>query len=209
MAHTPFLKKKLTHAILLGLTMGIQLSNTALTHAAEQEANAAIQQYNIPVGTVDQVLGEFGRRSGRMVAIDPALTEGLHSKGLKGQYTEQQALSILLVGTGLEIIAADNGGYRLRKASKLTEGHTFTTNPSSRLPEISVNATTASETATSPVPGYVAKRIASATKTDTSLLESPQSISIITREELTTRNVQRDGDALRYTAGVISDELWQ
>jgi iron complex outermembrane recepter protein len=58
------------------------------------------------------------------------------------------------------------------------------------------------ETATSPVEGYVAGRSASATKTDTPLIETPQSISVITRERIEAQNVEDLGQALRYTPGI-------
>lgn len=53
--------------------------------------------------------------------------------------------------------------------------------------------------------GILAERSASATKTDTPVLETPQSISVITRQQLDDQNPQTVGHALRYTAGVLSD----
>lgn len=60
----------------------------------------------------------------------------------------------------------------------------------------------ATETATGPVQGYVARRSATATKTDTPLAETPQSISVITADRMRDQGVQTVQDALRYTAGV-------
>ena len=51
----------------------------------------------------------------------------------------------------------------------------------------------------------LAERSASATKTDTPVLETPQSISVITRQQLDDQNPQTVGHALRYTAGGLSD----
>lgn len=47
----------------------------------------------------------------------------------------------------------------------------------------------------------------SATKTDTPLIETPQSISLISAENLAIRNVQGLEEALRYTPGVTVDEF--
>jgi iron complex outermembrane receptor protein len=52
---------------------------------------------------------------------------------------------------------------------------------------------------------YVADEARSATKTDTPLIEVPQSISVITRKQLTDRNVQTLDEAVRYSAGVQAD----
>jgi iron complex outermembrane receptor protein len=70
------------------------------------------------------------------------------------------------------------------------------------LPPISVEG--AAPTATSPVQGYVAPVTGTATKTDTPLIETPQSISVITRDQLNDRAVQSITEALGYTAGTFS-----
>jgi iron complex outermembrane recepter protein len=52
---------------------------------------------------------------------------------------------------------------------------------------------------------YLNQRSATATKIDTPVLETPQSMSTITRRQMDDQNVQTVGNALRYTAGVLSD----
>lgn len=52
---------------------------------------------------------------------------------------------------------------------------------------------------------YVANAAASATKTSTSLLETPQSVSVVTQKEMTDRATKTIGEAIRYTAGVMGD----
>ncbi len=61
------------------------------------------------------------------------------------------------------------------------------------------------ETAYSHVDGYVATRSATGTKTDTPLIETPQSISIVTRDQIEAQNAQSAKEALRYTAGVSGE----
>lgn len=60
------------------------------------------------------------------------------------------------------------------------------------------------ETAYGPVRGYVATRSAGGTKTDTPLIETPQSISVITRDQMDAQAVQSVSQALNYTAGVVA-----
>jgi iron complex outermembrane receptor protein len=50
--------------------------------------------------------------------------------------------------------------------------------------------------------GYVAASATSATKTDTPLIETPQSISVITLDQMTDRNVQTLNQAIAFTSGV-------
>lgn len=75
------------------------------------------------------------------------------------------------------------------------------------LPEVTVTGNALPETGTGPVQGYVAKRSMSGTKTDTPLIEVPQSISIITRDEMDARGAQSTTEALRYTPGVAVDNF--
>jgi iron complex outermembrane receptor protein len=56
-----------------------------------------------------------------------------------------------------------------------------------------------------PDEGYDAKRSASATKTDTPLIETPQSITVVTRERIEDQGAANLQDALNYAAGVRSD----
>lgn len=72
-----------------------------------------------------------------------------------------------------------------------------------QLPEVSV--TGEGETARGAVPGYVAHRSATGTKTDASLLETPQSLSVVTRDQLDQQNAQTLNAAVRYVPGVTPE----
>lgn len=74
--------------------------------------------------------------------------------------------------------------------------------PSIALPTVNVEGV--AETAWGPVDGYVATRSAAGTKTDTPLIETPRSISVVTRQEMDDRAVQNVIDAVSYTAGVVT-----
>jgi len=60
----------------------------------------------------------------------------------------------------------------------------------------------AGETGTGPVVGYSARQSVTATKTDTPLLETPQSVSVVTKDQVQDQGAQSVQDALRYTPGV-------
>jgi iron complex outermembrane receptor protein len=72
------------------------------------------------------------------------------------------------------------------------------------LPEVKVRAATP-ESPIGPDQGYEVKRSASATKTDTPLIETPQSITVVTRERIEDQGATNLQDALNYAAGVRSD----
>ncbi|MBA4788151.1 MAG: TonB-dependent siderophore receptor [Rhizobiales bacterium] len=66
-----------------------------------------------------------------------------------------------------------------------------------------INVETVHESPTGPVQGYVARQTLTGTKTDTPLIEVPQSISVVTRDQMDARGVQNVGQALEYSAGVL------
>lgn len=70
------------------------------------------------------------------------------------------------------------------------------------LPRVTVKAA-ADETGTSRVNGYVAKRSTTGTKTDTPIIETPQSISVVTSDRYDAMGAHNIKDALTYTPGVI------
>ena len=53
--------------------------------------------------------------------------------------------------------------------------------------------------------GYVTTRSGTATMTDTQLIDTPASVSVITRDEMEARDVQSVSQALRYVPGTLSE----
>lgn len=77
--------------------------------------------------------------------------------------------------------------------------------PTRSLPEVRVNADAERETAATPVIGYKARHAATATKTDTPLIETPQSVTVVTRDQIVDQGATNVQDALNYAAGVRSN----
>jgi catecholate siderophore receptor len=71
------------------------------------------------------------------------------------------------------------------------------------LEELSVAATSIGEPQGGVTVGYLTKQTRSATKTNTLLLDTPQSITIVTQEQIRDQNFQNLTDQLRYVPGVI------
>lgn len=75
-------------------------------------------------------------------------------------------------------------------------------NASIELQATNVTATADLESAQGPVQGYHATRSASATRTDTSIHETPQSISVVSKDVVEDLGATRLQDALDYAGGV-------
>ena len=83
------------------------------------------------------------------------------------------------------------------------------TPPPGALRQITVTGQVESETATSPVYGMVAKRTSTGVKTDTDLLETPQSVSVVTREQIELQGAKGIDEAVRYTSGTVGGAFGQ
>lgn len=68
------------------------------------------------------------------------------------------------------------------------------------LPEVKVTAE--GETASGPARGFVARRSATGTKTDTALVETPQSITVVTRDQIEGQAADSLDQAFGYSAGI-------
>jgi iron complex outermembrane receptor protein len=73
------------------------------------------------------------------------------------------------------------------------------------LSEVKVKETTKQKEPTTK--GYWTKNVTTASKTDTPLAETPQSISVITDAQMEAQNVSNMAEALRYTPGVQSESF--
>ncbi|ADU37535.1 TonB-dependent siderophore receptor [Variovorax paradoxus] len=170
--------------------------DTAATRPPQATSTAAgagaVIGFSIPAQPLDQALNQLARQANLQLLAPSALLNGLRSRAIRADLSVGAATSQLLQGTGLT--ARMTGNMLVIERATQTSDTT--------LPAVTVNASAERETAIGPVPGYVARRSQTATKTDTPLLEVPQSISVIGREEMDARGVQDIMEAVRYTPGV-------
>lgn len=62
-----------------------------------------------------------------------------------------------------------------------------------------------SQEPTAPVKGMVATKTLSATKTSAELVKTPQSVSVVTRDQMDALDATSVSQALRYTAGAFTE----
>ena len=72
------------------------------------------------------------------------------------------------------------------------------------LSSVTIQARPEPESATTPVTGFVARQSASATKTDTPVLETPQAISVVTRDQIEAQGATTLRQTTAYSAGIVS-----
>ncbi|ACA15952.1 TonB-dependent siderophore receptor [Methylobacterium sp. 4-46] len=128
---------------------------------------------------------------GKVVLAGPMVLAGA-SMVLAGASTVLAGASTLLLAGAAR---AQEGTIALDTISVEGQGAAGAGLPGARRPE----------TATGPVEGYVATRSATATKTDTPLIRTPQSISVIGAAQLQAQKAQTLSEAVRYAPGVFAN----
>ena len=111
------------------------------------------------------------------------------------RFTRQKLSTTLLLGTAVALVFAAPDFARAQSSDEASQQ------------DVTLDALvieTESYNAKAPVEGYVAKQSSTGSKTYTPIEEIPQSVSVIGREEMENRGVDKVDEALRYTAGVFS-----
>ncbi|MBP2300749.1 TonB-dependent siderophore receptor [Azospirillum picis] len=178
------------------------MAAVALGTAAAQAQPAAVtelRQYDIRPQPLSSALTDFASRAGIQLLYSSDMTANLRSPGVSGRLSVDQALPQLLAGTGL--------GWRYTDAVTVTlmpaPGKSADAAGTVLLPEVTVQAT--AWRSWQPVEGYVAGVTTTGTKTDTPLIESPQSVSVVTRDQMDDQGSQTVSQTLRYTPGVLAE----
>ncbi|WP_313054373.1 TonB-dependent siderophore receptor [Pseudomonas lopnurensis] len=168
----------------------------ALTSAAENSASQqAVRSYDIAAGPLSSTLSRFAGEAGVLLSVDGSLLQGLQSNGLQGPYGVDEGFAALLQGSGLQAVRDSQGNYSL--APQAAQGDTLELQPMTVEGFALGNALGEME-------GYNATHSSAATKTSMPLLETPQTVSVVTRQQMNDQGSLTVAQALRYTPGVMS-----
>ncbi|WP_245362800.1 MULTISPECIES: TonB-dependent siderophore receptor [Pseudomonas] len=152
-----------------------------------------VRQYHIGAGDLGAALTRFASESGVVLSFDPTLTRGQATTGLDGAYAVDTGLQVLLANSGLQAVREDDGRYSLRPrlsdASVLELGTTEI---------VSNQLGTISEGTGSYTPGS----IATATRLVLTPRETPQSITVVTRQHMNDFGLNSVDDVMRHTPGI-------
>ena len=102
------------------------------------------------------------------------------------------------------VVVTKRNVLRLLVASIYLVANTSEADNSVELDEVNVVAKAISDT--KPVKGYNAKRSRSATRTDTLLKDTPQSLSVVTQDVMKDQSIQSVAEAIRYVPGVTASQ---
>ncbi|MCS4244079.1 iron complex outermembrane receptor protein [Rhizobium sp. BIGb0125] len=185
--------------ILMATTAAALVVAASLMTANPSWSQQQAQQISVSAGPLDTALSRFGVASGVQVLYDADLTRGRTSPGTSGALSTDAALGQILRGTGLS--------YRFTGPASVTIASATVTTP----PSVSADGTTVlqqinvqGQNAFAPVDGYLAPSNSSANKTDTPLIETPQSVTVVTADQISTQKATSVAETLSYTPGVTT-----
>jgi outer membrane receptor for ferric coprogen and ferric-rhodotorulic acid len=178
-------------AIIVGLT--VATASHAAMAATSQPATeqAPRQSYDIAAGSLDRVLGAFGNQAGVMIAIDSALAKGVQSQGLHGSFAVAEGLERLLAPLGMQA-EYEQGSYRV--VARAADGQVQL-----QATQISANQLGSITEGTG---SYTPGTIATATRMVLTPRETPQSISVVTRQVMDDFGLNAIDDVMRHTPGI-------
>lgn len=195
--------RPLAAATLLTCTLCGAAWQQAAHAAGTDTATEAQYQYNLPAGPLGRNLSALALSSGVALSFEPALAEGRDSPALSGRMSLRQAAARLLAGSGLELVQREDGSYTVRRALAATTG----ADAASALPQVSINADAEASTTTEGTGSYTTRATGAAARMALSLRETPQSLSVIGRQQIEDQNLMSLNDVLRQTPGIVADRL--
>ncbi|MGE8437604.1 MAG: TonB-dependent siderophore receptor [Pseudomonas palmensis] len=155
-------------------------------------AQSASIHFQIAAGPLGTALSLFATRASITLSFDARQTQGLQSAGLQGSYSIDEGLARLLAGSGLQAQRQSNGGYVLVPAGN---------GGAVELGATSIESNTLGET-TENTGAYTTAATRTATKLPLSIRETPQSVTVVTRQQMDDQGAQSITDVLRNTPGV-------
>ena len=187
--------KRAVQAALLGACLSggaLPLAVLAETPASDTQA----RDWNIAAGSLASALDQFARQAGISLSYDANSVAGKTSTGLNGRFDHAQALDQLLRGQGLQAQRQGNSTWLLlpqvADSGALNLGATTITGDR-------LGATTEGT-------GSYTTGAVTIGKGQHSLRETPQSVSVMTRQLMDDQNVTTIDDVMERTPGITSYE---
>ncbi|MEN4921280.1 TonB-dependent siderophore receptor [Achromobacter spanius] len=171
------------------LSAAVVLAASSLAQPAHAQPRAPIA-FDLPAASLDATLTEIARLGKTVVSYDPQLVRGLSAPAVRGVYTVDAALREALAGSGLEPARAGDGTLTLRRAPNVQTTMLAPVTVSGQQPPLDTTGT------------YVVQVTNSATRLNLSPRETPQSVTVVTRQRMDDQSMQNLDDVLQATTGI-------
>lgn len=175
------------------LTLTLLATTLLDIHLAQADTvNIAAHAYDIPAGPLGATLNRFAQQAGVAIVFQSHNLEGLKGPGLKGTYSVDAGFDRLLQGSGYRAIKGDQV-YALEAIPAATGAMELGTT------QVSANQL---GTVTEGTGSYTPGTIATATRLVLTPRETPQSISVVTRQVMDDFGLTAIDDVMRHTPGI-------
>lgn len=181
-----------TLAFLIASAFGVA-GVSAAEAQTKNSAQAAEVAFDIAAQPLATALRAFSAQAHEQVLFDDVAVTGRNAPAVRGRYTPRQALDRLLAGSGIQVIQSRKGVYTLRGGSQGSGvDQTVATLP----------AVTVTGSAIDPIAERVNPPTTVGSKTPLEQREIPQTVSVVTQEQIQKQNLQTITDALKYSPGI-------
>ncbi len=186
-------------------------SVTSALFPAQGMATETLRHYQIPAQPMNSALMQFAAASGIELIFSADLVRGLKAQRLVGDMSWEQALAMLLRGSGLRYRMAENGSVTLEHDAGRSES-TRAARPPTLLPSVKVYGLAArrdpgrldaGESTDLARHSYRVTRSFSATRTDTPLIQLPQSVLAVDRAVMDDQQNITVSESLRNVSSVV------
>ena len=179
------------------LTTAILLVITAPVFAGD-----AKHHFDIPPQPLDSAIQQLASQAGMSAFFPEQVAAGKQTSGLKGDYSTQEAATLLLAKNDLAPVIAD--GTISVKPAKSKSGTEESSESATTLETVNVIDKSKRNVNDPRNPDYRRTNASTATKTDTPIMETPYSVTVVPQQVLKDKQVIRVEDAVTSVAGVQS-----
>ena len=193
---------------------GMPLVVTSFTSTAIYAAN--VHPISIAHTSLDQALKQLAIQTGITISYDTASLSKINSTALKGNYSVDQALALLLQPHQLNSVKTASGGYSIQAKTNTAKSQipnqrqanegSVTGTDSAQLATISLTANQGKSLTTEGSGSYTAKATTASTGLALSLKETPQSVSVMTRQQMDDQNLTQITDVANQVAGLTVNQ---
>ncbi|MDL1865276.1 TonB-dependent receptor [Betaproteobacteria bacterium PRO5] len=179
-----------------GFILSVGLPDPAIAQIVAQapvdsQTSTARQYYNIPAGPLAPALRSLASSAGLLLTFTEDQISGKTTGGLRGQYTVQEALALLLGNSGLQVTRLANGSYVVQKMSTTGSSPANVTLPLMTVSTTSLKQGTAEE-------GYLVSNVSGVGLWDErSLRDTPYSMSVVPSDLIENVNAQNMGQIFK------------
>ena len=167
------------------------LATTALPGWAQAE-DSSISHYDIPAAPLASALNQFGQQARLLLSFPEDVVAGRMSHPVKGDYSAESALQLLLQGSQIVAVRLPDGRYTFQRAADSSAMQLQATSISGMALGLTTEGTGS----------YTTGATTTATKLPLTLRETPQSVTVVTRQQIDDHGAQDIGDVLRNTPGI-------